>query len=79
MTTKIKNITVSIPRNLVILADKVAKEKKISRSSLVAACLKELADRRLREQLEEGYAAMAEEHMQLANMAIESVHEVLPK
>jgi len=79
MPSQVMNITVSIPRNLVILADKVAKEKRVSRSSLVAACLKELADQQLRKQLEEGYAAMAEEHTRFANMAIDSVHEVLPK
>ena len=79
MTTQVMNITVSIPRNLVMLADRVAKERKVSRSSLVASCLKVLADRQLQEQLEEGYAAMAKENMRLANMAVNSVHEVLPK
>ncbi len=79
MTTQVKNITVSIPRDLIIIADKVAREKRISRSNLIANCLRELADRQLQEQLEEGYAAMAEEHTRFANMAIGLVHEVLPK
>lgn len=79
MTTQIKNITVSIPRELIIFVDKVAREKRISRSNLVANCLKELADRQLQEQLEEGYAAMAKEHKRFADLAIGSVHEVLPE
>lgn len=79
MTTQVKNITVSIPRELIIFADKVAREKRISRSNLVANCLKELAARQLQEQLEEGYTAMAKEHKRFADMAIGSVHEVLPE
>lgn len=79
MTTRVKNITVSIPRELIILADKVAREKRISRSNLIANCLKELAARQLQEQLKEGYTAMAKEHKRFADMAIGSVHEVIPE
>jgi metal-responsive CopG/Arc/MetJ family transcriptional regulator len=79
MTAKVQNITVSIPRDLIIIADKVAREKRISRSNLVANCLKELAARQLQEQLEEGYTAMAKEHKRFTDMTIASVHEVLPE
>ena len=79
MTTQVKNITVSIPQELIILADRVAREKRISRSNLIANCLKELAARQLQEQLKEGYTAMAKEHKRFADMAIGSVHEVLPE
>jgi len=79
VTTQVKNITVSIPQELIILADRVAREKRISRSNLIANCLKELAARQLQEQLKEGYTAMAKEHKRFADMAIGSVHEVLPE
>jgi DNA-binding transcriptional regulator GbsR (MarR family) len=41
------------------MADKVAKERKTSRSKVVASCLEELAKKRLEAEMEEGYRAMA--------------------
>ena len=79
MTTRVKYITVSIPCDLIVFADEVARIKRISRSNVIAASLRELADRQLQKQLEEGYVAMAKEHKKFADMAIGSVHEVLPE
>jgi metal-responsive CopG/Arc/MetJ family transcriptional regulator len=39
MTMQIERLTISLPRDLVALTDKIAHEKKISRSKVVAACL----------------------------------------
>jgi DNA-binding transcriptional regulator GbsR (MarR family) len=41
------------------MADKVAKERKTSRSKVVSSCLEELAKKRLEAEMEEGYRAMA--------------------
>jgi metal-responsive CopG/Arc/MetJ family transcriptional regulator len=79
MVTQVEKVTISLPRNLIRFADEVASERKVSRSKVVSSCLQEFADRRLREQMEEGYKAMAEEHRQFANMAINLAHEVLPE
>jgi metal-responsive CopG/Arc/MetJ family transcriptional regulator len=79
MTTQAQNVTVSIPRNLILLADEVAREQQISRSNFFATCLKEFAERRLQEQLEEGYKAMAKENKQFADVALSLAHEVLPE
>ena len=79
MTTQAQNVTVSIPRNLILFADEVAREQQISRSNFFAICMKEFAERRLQEQLEEGYKAMAKEHVKFANVAIGLAHEVLPE
>ncbi len=59
MSTQIVKVTISVPKELVKMADKVAKEKKISRSKVVSSCLQELAKQRLQAELEEGYRAMA--------------------
>ena len=61
MSTQVVKLTISVPAELVKLADKVAKEKKISRSKVVSTCLQELAKQRFQADLEEGYKAMAKE------------------
>lgn len=72
-------LTVSLPRELISLADRIAKEKKISRSKVVSACLQDLAEKRKVAEMAEGYKAMAKEQKQLAAMAANIEHEVLPE
>jgi len=79
MTMQIERLTISLPRDLVALTDKIAHEKKISRSKVVAACLQELAQNRLRQEMAEGYRVMAQENIQFAREAMEIAHEVLPE
>jgi len=78
MATQVEKVTISLPRNLILFADQVASERKASRSKVISSCLQEFADKRLREQMEEGYKAMAKENQQLANLAAELASEVLP-
>ena len=78
MTARVEKLTISLPRNLISLTDKIAKEMKISRSKVVSSCLQEFAEKRLREEMEEGYKAMAEENKQFANMAFELQRRVVP-
>ena len=59
MTIQVVKVTVSVPSELVKMADKVAKERKTSRSKVVVSCLEELAKKRLEAEMEEGYRAMA--------------------
>ena len=59
MTTQVVKVTISVPKDLVKMADKVAKERKTSRSKVVSSCLQELARQRFEAELEEGYRAMA--------------------
>lgn len=72
-------LTISLPRELISLADRIAKEKKISRSKVVSACLQDLADKQRVAEMAEGYRAMAKEQKQLAAMASKIEHEVLPE
>ncbi len=79
MTTQVAKLTISLPRDLILFADKLASEMRVSRSKVISSCLREFADRRLREQMEEGYKVMAKEHRRFADVAVSLAHEVLPE
>ena len=79
MTEQVVKLTVSIPRDLVELADKVAKEKNISRSKIVSSCLRELAKQILQQELEEGYRVMTKPGKQLNRQSVEVQREVTPE
>jgi len=72
-------LTVSLPRELILLADQIAREKKISRSKVVSACLQDLAEKQRVAEMTEGYKAMAREQRQFAAMTSKIAHEVLPE
>jgi len=72
-------LTVSLPRELILLADQIAREKKISRSKVVSACLQDLAEKRRVAEMAEGYKAIAREQRQFAAMTSKIAHEVLPE
>ena len=76
MSIQVVKLTVSVPAELVKMADKVAKEKKISRSKVVSSCLQELAKQRFQAELEEGYRAMAADE-QRENDALEWTESTL--
>jgi len=78
VTTRMKKLTVSLPKELVAFADELAKQKKTSRSKVVSACLEEFAERMKIEKMAEGYKALAEEHKKFAEVASVTAHEVLP-
>lgn len=72
-------LTVSLPRELISLASQIAKEKSISRSKVVSACLQDLAEKHRTIEMAEGYKAMAEEQKKFAVMASKIEHEVVPE
>jgi metal-responsive CopG/Arc/MetJ family transcriptional regulator len=76
---KTAKLTISLPQELILLADKIAREKKISRSKVVSACLQELAEKQKAAEMAEGYQAMAKEQKQFANMASKIASEVWPE
>jgi len=79
MTVKVAKLTISVPRDLIALADEIADEWKVSRSKVFSTCLQGFADKRLREEMVEGYRVMAEGNLQFAREAMEIAHEVLPE
>ena len=78
MTAKVKRLTISVPGDLIALTDEIANERHVSRSKVVSACLQELAYRRLRDDMAEGYKVMAEENLRFAREGAEIAHEVIP-
>ena len=78
MTVQVAKVTISLPKDLIALTDEIAEEMKVSRSRVVSSCLRELAEKRLRAEMEEGYKAMAKEQRQFAKMAFELQRRAVP-
>ena len=78
MANGVEKVTISVPKNLIEITDRIAQEKKISRSKVMSACLEEFAERWLHAEMEEGYKALAKEHLQFAEDSIHLANEVLP-
>ncbi len=76
MTTQVTKLTISLPKSLVSLADEVASEENISRSRVVSNCLRELAQKRKMQLMEEGYKVMAKENSDFAKLAFGLQSEV---
>lgn len=77
MTTTTR-LTISLPTDLVHVADDVAREQNTNRSKVMAECLREFATKRIEQQMREGYKARAKKNLEFAEMAINIAHEVLP-
>jgi len=78
MAMQAEKLTISLPKDLIVLTDEIAKEMKISRSKVISSCLQELAEKRLRAEMEEGYKAMAKEQRQFAKMSFELQRRAVP-
>lgn len=74
---QVEKVTISLPRNVIAFADELANERKISRSKVISACLRDFAEQRRLAELEEGYRAMAEENRKFAKMAFELQRKVV--
>ncbi len=72
-------LTVSLPKELILEADRISKKKKISRSKLISACLQDLAERQKAEDMAEGYMKLAEEQKKFADSTAQIIPEVLPE
>jgi len=79
MVTQVAKLTISLPKSLISFADEVASEENISRSKVVSNCLRELAQKRKIQLMEEGYEAMAKENREFAKMAFELQRRVVPE
>ena len=77
--TQAQKVTISLPKEMVLFADKLAKEKKTSRSKAIALCLQEAAKKQFEADMEEGYRMMAEENRKTAEMFLEAQREVVPE
>lgn len=76
---KTAKMTVSLPQELISVADRVARERKTSRSKVVSDCLKDLAEKKRAAEMMEGYKVMAKQQKQFAGVASKVAGEVLPE
>jgi metal-responsive CopG/Arc/MetJ family transcriptional regulator len=76
---KTAKLTISLPEDLIVFTDEVAKKENISRSKVISACLKATAKNYKVREMKEGYEALAREHKEFADMAAKIAHEVLPE
>lgn len=74
---QVARLTVSLPRDLISFADEIASEENISRSKVVCNCLREHAQKRKIQLMEEGYKAMAKENREFAQRAFELQRKVV--
>ena len=74
-----ENITVSIPKRLVAVVEQIKREKNINRSKVIVQCLEDMARRRKRKLMEEGYKAMAKEQEQIARVSFDVQSEIVPE
>ena len=73
---KITRLTIYTKPELIALTETIAKETNTSRSKVVSKCLEELAQKRKRQLMEEGYKVMAKENSDFAKLAFELQSEV---
>jgi metal-responsive CopG/Arc/MetJ family transcriptional regulator len=79
MSGRTAKLAVTVPEELSAFTNRVARECGTSRSKLVATCLQEMAERRLRAEMEEGYRALTGELKETAALAREAQRRVLPE
>jgi metal-responsive CopG/Arc/MetJ family transcriptional regulator len=77
MAARAVKVTISVPHDLIVVADEVAYEKKVSRSKVIASCLQDLAAERLHKKMAEGYKALAKENLRFAEGAVDLAKEVM--
>jgi metal-responsive CopG/Arc/MetJ family transcriptional regulator len=79
MTGKVEKLTISIPKDLIDLTDKIARQRGVSRSKVVTICLQEYATDLMRAQMAEGYRALSKENREFAGQTADIVHEIMPE
>lgn len=81
MPATMANVTISIPKRLVVFIEQLVKESKTNtnRSKVISQCLEDMAEKRMIELMEEGYREMAGENMRLAEQSLPIVSETWPR
>lgn len=63
---KAAKVTISLPKDLLAMADRIAQERSTTRSGVIAELLQKEEEARIQAMMEEGYREMAEENSLLA-------------
>ncbi len=78
-TQRAAKVTISLPKDLLDIADRLAQEQAISRSEVIARLLEKEEETRIQRLMAEGYREMAEEDRRLAEAAFPMVSESLER
>ena len=79
MGSHVAKVTVSLPSELLKLADRLAKERKTSRSGVISDLLRREETARVARLMEEGYRESASENLRLAEESLPAVRDALGK
>ncbi|MEK7282054.1 MAG: ribbon-helix-helix domain-containing protein [Chloroflexota bacterium] len=74
---RVAKVTISLPRDLLDFADRLAKEKSTTRSQLLAELLRNEEEARIQALMAEGYREMAEENRRLAEESLPLANETV--
>lgn len=74
---KVAKVTISLPKDLLALADRIACERSTTRSAVIAELLEKEEEARLQALMEEGYLEMAKENRRLAEESFPLASEML--
>ena len=77
--SSVAKITISLPTDLLELADRLAHERSISRSGVIAELLEKEERARVEALMEEGYREMAEESRRFAEEEFPAAAELLKR
>jgi metal-responsive CopG/Arc/MetJ family transcriptional regulator len=70
-------VTISLPRKLLVFADRLAEESSESRSAIVAGLLRKEEEARIEALMIEGYREFAEENLREAEESMHAASEVI--
>ena len=79
MAMKTEKLTISVPRDLLLITDEIAKERKSSRSKVVSSCLQEMVTKHLHDKMAEGYKRLAKDNLKFAKQTAHLAKEILPE
>ncbi len=74
---KVAKVTISLSKNLLDLADRLARERSTTRSGVIAELMEKEEKARIQALMEEGYREMAEENRRLAEEAFPLASEAI--
>jgi metal-responsive CopG/Arc/MetJ family transcriptional regulator len=74
---KVAKVTISLSKDLLDLADRLARERSTTRSGVIADLLEKEEEARIQALMEEGYREMAEENQRLAEEAFPLASETV--
>ena len=76
-STGVQRVTISLPKDSLALADRLAETWSTTRSGVVARLLQQAEEARVRALMREGYIEMAADNLRDAEEALELTREVM--